>query len=186
MQKYKLLKDLPLAKAGTIVSLNRESRKKTYWQASIMWETGAIAYIPQWAIQEWLEEIPEKPKSVWDLKEGDKYFYLSEIWDICIAEHIWHILDDERIQIGNAFLEKSEAVKELKKRVSIAKIKKYCSENGIETEYGDYNNIVFTLVNWFICYNSSDKNWNPLGYFNALNAQKILEKFEEELKIILE
>lgn len=136
--------------------------------------------------EKWLEEVIEKPKSVWDLKEGDKYFYLSEVWDIRIAEHIWHILDDERIQIGNAFLKKDEALKELKKRIAIQKIKKWCWENDIETEYIFMDTYVFYIDEcWDIDFLKMYKNWNPIGYFSKENAKKILEKFPEELKLIL-
>lgn len=36
MQKYKLLKDLPLAKVGTIVSINETNRKKHLNEIAIM------------------------------------------------------------------------------------------------------------------------------------------------------
>lgn len=186
MQKYKLLKDLPLAKAGTIVSLNRESRKKTYWQASIMWETGAIAYIPQSDIAEWLED-ERKPKSVWDLKDGDECYILSSDDRIFKAEGWYNDVIKNYINIWLVFLTEEEAEKELEKRKAIAKIKEYCWKNGIETEYEfGANHVVFYLKKWCVVFIGDYKNWNPLGYFSHENAEKILENFEEELKIILE
>lgn len=194
MQKYRLLQDLFYAKKGDIIFIPKNPPEnyglRPMYSFSENSEKGKFVWIiHKDDISKWLEEIPEKPKNIWDLKEGDKYFYLSEAWDIRIAEHIWHILDDERIEIGNAFLKKDEALKELKKRIAIAKIKKYCWENGIDTHYNSEtaNSYWFNLnALWKIISFDDYRNWSPFGYFSHENAQKILENFEEELKIILE
>lgn len=75
MRKYKLLKDLPLAKAGEIVSINEQNRKKHLHEIAIMGERGTIAYVHKDNIGSWLEEIQE-PKSVWNLKIGDDLYVI--------------------------------------------------------------------------------------------------------------
>lgn len=76
MQKYKLLKDLPLAKAGEIVSINEQNRKKHLNEIAIMKDSGTIAYVKKDTIGAWLEEIRE-PKSVWGLRDGETIYELT-------------------------------------------------------------------------------------------------------------
>ena len=75
MTKYKLLKDLPLAKVGEIVSINEKSRKKHLDEIAIMGERGTIAYVHKDNIGAWLEEIKE-PKSVFNLEFGDNLYVI--------------------------------------------------------------------------------------------------------------
>ena len=68
--KYKLLKELPLAYIWDEVEYfesTTEIRKK--WVA--------IAYLHKNLISEWLEEVKE-PKTIYDLKKGDKYYVLDD------------------------------------------------------------------------------------------------------------
>lgn len=74
MQKYKLLKDLPRAKAGEIVFLD-EGDNLIYQQDDDSCAT-PLAYTKIDEISEWLEEIKE-PKSVWELQEGDTYYCID-------------------------------------------------------------------------------------------------------------
>jgi len=78
--KYKLLKDLPLAKAGTEVKfwLSQEA----YQQEEIQdMYSNVIAFISKKDIPEWLEEVKEA-KSIYDLKEGDEYYLLDSLLTI--------------------------------------------------------------------------------------------------------
>lgn len=131
----------------------------------------------------------KKPKSIWDLKDWDKYFYID--FDLnCISHSTYtnHSLDNFRIASWNAFLSEQEAEKELNKKKAIYKIKRYCWENEIDTEYNTEigNCYCFNLdMQWEVVFFDDCKNWNHLGYFSHDNSQKILDKFEEELKIIL-
>lgn len=68
---------------------------------------------------------PPKPKTVWDLKYGDRYYYISpngnvwaNKWDDCT-------LDSGRRSIGNCFLTYEEAKFEVERRKAEAILLKY-------------------------------------------------------------
>lgn len=68
---------------------------------------------------------PPKPKTVWDLKYGDKYYYISpngnvlaNKWDDCT-------LDSDRRSIGSCFLTYEEAKFEVERRKVEAILLKY-------------------------------------------------------------
>lgn len=71
-----------------------------------------------------IEKIPHKPKSVWDLKEEDKYYYIN-----CYGEIDSTFYDcDEDVDIikcGNAFLTEKEARFEVERRKCEAVLLKY-------------------------------------------------------------
>lgn len=71
-----------------------------------------------------IEKIPQKPKSVWDLKEEDKYYYIN-----CYGEIDITFYDCEEnvdiIKCGNAFLTIEEANHEAERRKCEAILLKY-------------------------------------------------------------
>lgn len=71
-----------------------------------------------------IEKIPKRPKSVWDLKEEDKYYYIN-----CYGEIDSTFYDcDEDVDIikcGNAFLTENEARFEVERRKCEAVLLKY-------------------------------------------------------------
>ena len=72
-----------------------------------------------------IEKIPQKPKSVWDLKIGDEYWYITLLGYV---EEVSYQSDDEDINIikaGNAFLTKEEANHEAERRKCEAIMLKY-------------------------------------------------------------
>lgn len=81
MKKYKLLKDLPRAKAGEIVIItNAHSNtagilKINKWNEDET-QRPRLAFIHAKNVDEWLEEIREQ-KTVWDLCIGDNFYFLS-------------------------------------------------------------------------------------------------------------
>lgn len=60
--------------------------------------------------------IPLKPKTVWDLKKSDKYWYISDYGQIC--KSTWTNFECEIIRraIGNCFLTKKEGEFEVERR----------------------------------------------------------------------
>jgi hypothetical protein len=72
--KWILKKDLPLAKAWTEVEVKYHSCTSSIIVSK---EWKGLAYVTDSTISEWLEEIKE-PKTIYDLKEGDEYFLLSD------------------------------------------------------------------------------------------------------------
>ena len=72
-----------------------------------------------------IEKIPQKPKSVWDLKEGDEYYYIDYYEEI---KSVFNECCDEDlsiIEIGNAFLTREEAEFEVVRRKCEAILLKY-------------------------------------------------------------
>lgn len=193
-KKYKLLKDLPRAKAGTIVYITNAHSNSPWILKINKWsedeqQRPRLAYIHQWEIPKWLEEIRE-PKSVWGLKEG----YDITGFEFPMQQIEKNILDTvlRCLEIGNIFLTIEEAEKELVKRQAIAKIQQYCWENNIDNswERGSKKEC------WYFYYKETSdeiscglsrtdfKTFSPLGYFCYEDIQKILEKFPNELKLI--
>lgn len=86
----------------------------------------------------------EKPETVWDLKDGDEYWLINTLGEIC--KHTWYSdsIDTKCRNQGNAFLTKEEAEFEKKRREVVAKVRKYTrpfkkGEKNIYPCY-DYNN----------------------------------------------
>ena len=94
-----------------------------------------------------IEKIPQKPKSVWDLKIGDEYWYITLLGYV---EEVSYQSDDEDINIikaGNAFLTKEEAEFEVERRKCEAILLKYGTRDMMSISDDDTNK-------YFICYNN--------------------------------
>lgn len=61
--------------------------------------------------EHYLEPYVEKPKTVWDLKKGDRCFFVTSAGNI--LDWYW---DEEPTKIGNCFLTKEEAEFEIERR----------------------------------------------------------------------
>lgn len=107
-------------------------------------------------------EKDKKPKTVWDLENGDKYWLVNTLGEIC--KHTWYSdsIDTKCRNQGNAFLTKEEAEFEYKRRQITTILKKYArpfiagkenyciafsnEENSIEFPWQDdyqYNDLYF-------------------------------------------
>lgn len=62
-----------------------------------------------------LEPYQENPKSVWDLKEGDEYFFITSAGNILARNILDWYWDEKSVEIGNCFLTKEEAESELER-----------------------------------------------------------------------
>lgn len=122
MKRYKLLKNLPTFNAGdefelkdngNLYFIDRDAQSKH-------WSSVVCAYCKQTLdrfpniLKEWFEEIEERPKSVYDLMEGD------ECWAVMVCELGYAVQQLEfgvlaKIlrQTGSLFLTKEEAKKEI-------------------------------------------------------------------------
>ncbi|RAL56500.1 hypothetical protein BLM37_03235 [Candidatus Gracilibacteria bacterium GN02-873] len=196
MKKYKLLKDLPRAKAGEIVIItNAHSNtagilKINKWNEDET-QRPRLAFIHTKNVDEWLEEIKET-KSVWDLCIGDNFYFLSSQGDVVECVLTDSCTDSASRLNGNTFLTIEEAEKERDRRQAIAKILKYCYENNIDNSWkeNDYE------VRYYFCLSLEEekveffyprddqKPYSPIGYFSWNDAKKILKTFPKELKSI--
>lgn len=192
MTKYKLLKDLPRAKAGTIVCITN-AHSNSPWIVKInKWsedeqQRPRLAYIHQQDTEEWLEEIRES-KSVFNLEFGDDLYVICHGF-VNRETFSWFKYQFDYIKQGNWFASKEEAWKEYDKRQIIVKIQQYCWENNIDTNWKEDRRNFFFI--WDKHYEKISKNWfesikqfSPLGYFSKEDAEKILKQFPEELELI--
>lgn len=74
-----------------------------------------------------IEKIPQKPKSVLDLKDGDDYYYINMCGDVARTTFSNDTceIDKRIIEFGNAFLTKEEAEFESERRKCEAVLLKY-------------------------------------------------------------
>lgn len=200
MKKYKLLKDLPLAKAGAEVYADIDIQK--YISIHINnsqniddWQR-TIAFIDQKDIGEWLEEIPQ-PKSIWDLQLWDDFYYIfsNSVRKNSLTNYepfLLYFLGE-----WNVFLTKEEARAELSKRQAIAQIKRYCFDNNIKVsnkydselsmysfEYTIITDFDGNPIDWFEV-DDYGNNASPVWFFEIYaDAHKVIENCEKDLRII--
>lgn len=99
---------------------------------------------PAFYTEPYLDPYVEKPKSVWDLKEGDTYYVID--YDVMNVRSVMFLDDTDDInyrELGNCFLTKEEAENELERRK-------------VETEMlrlGGRRTFKKGENNWFIYYN---------------------------------
>lgn len=189
--KYRLLKDLPLAKAGQIVAIEKsnfgEGMYTIFWKYSKylieIWKIKSTE-LSQWVEKTW------KPKTVWDLKQWDECYRITFTQIInkeTYAENHYTFTNDK--EVGNLFLTYEEAEKELMKRQAIVRIQQYCWENNIDTNWNNNKNNQIFYFNFdekrvVIQWHTMLKPYSPIGYFSWDDAQKILAEFPEELELI--
>lgn len=120
MKRYRLKKDLPAFKAGDVFEINEYGNLIHCYPLWNGWDLttdceSTLEKSPN-ILKDCFEEIPEEPKTVWDLKEGDKCYVLNT--EGMILERIWGSVIGLKScrAYGNLFLAKEEAEKELARR----------------------------------------------------------------------
>ena len=132
-----------------------------------------------------IEKIPQKPKTVWDLKEKDEYYYIDIYGNVDITTFgigtCWE--DKKMIEIGNAFLTEEEANFESERIKCEAILLKYGTRNFMSFEYYDdkyyimYDN---TLENVDVACCTFRQNQGTI-YFKTIElAQKAIDEVTEE------
>lgn len=129
--KYKLLKDTPTIKAGTIfeeiVNMSDETRELT---VAVPGED--TPQDPQFTIQdidnfdEWFEEIKEPTDSIhWKPKHGDEYFWIDECGSILPGTFYRDSLyDQQRLTFGNVYRTEKEAEKARDRRLAKVRLQR--------------------------------------------------------------
>ena len=85
---------------------------------------------------ELLEE--PKPKTIYNLKEDDLYWFIGSAGEIRYAVYINDFFDEKRQEIGNMFLKKKEAKFAVERLKVIVELKKYAKEFSDE-EWQDWD-----------------------------------------------
>ena len=130
-----------------------------------------------------IEKIPQKPKTVWDLKEEDMYYYIN-----CYGEIDSTFYDCEEdvdiIKCGNAFLTREEAEHEVERIKCEAILLKYGTRDMMS--FGDGNKSKYCIyLNNFLNKIIVDDNYCVQSqgtiYFESKEmAQKAIDEVTEE------
>jgi hypothetical protein len=138
------------------------------------------------------EKEEKKPKNVWDLKKGDKYFYIN--FNGFVVESKWAdtLVDRVARETGNAFLSEEEAQIEGQKREVEALLQKL---GGVPFRKLDHVNLLLDTVvlylelddndELFLAADSLGKNFDvenviPFGFENLSAANEATEKIGEK------
>ena len=87
-----------------------------------------------------------KPKSVWDLKNGDVYYFLTSYGYVMKTVWVDTDADNEKLSIGNAFLTEEDAEFARERLKVIAELKKYAKEFS-DGEWKDNKTQKYYIVN---------------------------------------
>lgn len=121
-----------------------------------------------------------KPKSVWDLEEGDTYYYIDVYGDISDGRIGNDSSEDEIFAIGNVFLTEEDAEFARERLKVIAELKKYAKE--FSDEEWAQNNCV---KKYYIFYNwSNGKVSAGYNYFASYGNQLLFESGEKAKEAI--
>lgn len=126
MKKYKLKRDLPRFKAGDEFWIDGNGDLVTeVLEEDLTGETEdvykrIVTVIPSCILEkfpnnlkDWFEEIPEAPKTVWDLKYEEDYWVINNVAHIILTCWDGDRVDERRRDMGNCFLAREDAEKEL-------------------------------------------------------------------------
>ncbi len=187
MKRYKLLKDTPTLKAGTIFE-ERESPDE-YKELGQVVADGCLTR-PWLTVSEinnfddWFEEIPEKHER-WRGGRGDSYYFIDDEGAIRHEIDTNDGMDNYRYNIGNYFKTEAEA-ESYKKYLTARQVLLDDAEGGKCIEYGK---------NWHAYYDTITKIYHPVHsisyfypgiiYFRTEEAlEKSLKEHEEQWKIV--
>ncbi len=185
--KYKLLKDTPTIKAGTIfeeVTSDFDGLKELTRITPIGAKT-----IPQFTIQdihnfdEWFEEIKEPTDSIhWKPKNDDTYYYITI--EGFVDSDIWteHPMDDDRWTFGNIYRTEKEAEKAHERKLAEVRLQRtsdfkpdFKNGNGGYVVYYDY-----CLHRLSILSVSSEDSGEPVHYATREEAEKSIKENRED------
>lgn len=187
MKRYKLLKDTPTVKAGTIFE-ERESLDE-YKELGQVVTDGCLTR--PWLtvseidnFDEWFEEIPEKHER-WRGGRGDSYYFIDDEGAIRHEIDTNDGMDNYRYNIGNYFKTEAEA-ESYKKYLTARQVLLDDAEGGKCIEYGK---------NWHAYYDTITKTYHPVHsisyfypgiiYFRTEEAlEKSLKEHEEQWKTV--
>lgn len=192
MKRYKLLKDLPLFDAGEdgfYLDPDGNMRHNDGCRGRTVISAIDLARFPHILVR-WFEEIPEKLRTVWDLEEGDEYWFIDAI--NVIDRDIWNggIFCIQNRRVGNVFLTKDEAKKELARRkakqVLLRDTKGFKHfKDGIHCGWGVGFDGVDAGARLFAFYSSDYFDRSDLWFSTKSDAEVSIKTHEKEWKIYL-
>lgn len=127
MKKYKLLKDLPFVKAGSILTEqeghnDRPCLCKDEDDMGIIVNSGKYEKMKEAGIfYEWFEEIEES--RVWEPRRGDKYWYIDECGSVDIYVYDGDDTDQMILELGNCFRTQKDAEQAVEKLKALRRLR---------------------------------------------------------------
>lgn len=123
MVKYKLLKDLPNLKKGTILS----EGEPIFGVRTLITKNNGVGpvFISNDLSEELFEEIQELTDSIhWKPKNGDEYFYISDYGDV--YSDIWrgNPIDNERLALGVIYRTEEECKKAKERKLAEVRLRR--------------------------------------------------------------
>ena len=176
MKRYKLLKDLPFAKAGETFGLHRGGIKDciTLFKGDEEVYTIKVGENVSEMFDEWFEEVRE-------------YFYIDSTGDIEYSKSEWNkeVIEPQKL-IGNFFETKEEAEKYLEYLKAKVIIKQ--DTKGFKPDWQDYDQPKFSLSYDDGCYNyetSFAEKTSTIYFGTKDDMSESLDKHPEEWKTYL-
>lgn len=186
--KYKLLKDTPTIKAGTIfeeiVNMSDGTRELT---VAVPGED--IPQDPQFTIQdignfdEWFEEIKEPVDSIhWKPEDGEEYFYVSDYGNVYSDNWNDEHIDNERLALGFIYPTEEECEKARERKLAKVRLQRTSTfEPDFENGKGGY----------VICYDYNSKelrtydigdedSGEPVHYATKEEARKSIKENKKD------
>ena len=145
-------------------------------------------------LQKQLEEYEEK-KTVWDLEEGNEYWFTNSVLGVHKDKRKHRAIDKWRRGSGSIFFTKEAAKKEAKRRLAITKVNKRIDElnDGWEPDWENTNQskymiyYVYSQDEFDIWNYRSTKDEIVLNYMeSSYLAEQIIDEMEDELRIIFD
>lgn len=116
MKVYRLKKNLKHVHAGTLFRLDYCGDLTSHGDVSMRIPFSVFDTFPG-LFEEYFEEIPETPKTVYDLEDGDKCFLIEATgWNVFPDEIEWSDCYEPDREIGDIFLTQEDANKEIERR----------------------------------------------------------------------
>lgn len=139
------------------------------------------------------KQLCPEPKIIWDLKVGDKYWYINSNGYVYLDKWCNNAYENDRRNAGNIFPTQAEAETELSKRQAITRVLKWKHDNGLDFEpdwedggqkkYSIYYDCENEGFDWIMRY--SAKHYSPIGHFKSSeDMEKCIEECEEDLSMI--
>lgn len=171
MKKYKLLKDTPDLKAGTVFE-----ESTNYFDTKFLINEDLNYQFVVEKIEnfdDWFEEIPEYKRRRAGI--GCKYYLIDDSGDIVYAHDYYSLVDNYRYNTGNYGLTKEEL--EAKLKYDIARQTLLDDAHGGRFSYGEDN--------WCPCYSKTFHKWVSIGgntYYPGTIYFETREALEESFK----
>ena len=120
-----------------------------------------------------------KPKTVWDLKNGDVYYFLTSYGYVMKTVWVNTDADNEKRSIGNSFLTEEDAEFSRERLKVIAELEKYAKEFSDEEWMSSNTQKYYLYYNW-----PNNEVKTDYNYFSTYGNQLLFESGEKAQEAI--